>query len=190
MIDALIVGADSKVGRALRQRLSAEWPWVAGTSRRIERSKGRLLALDLECPSPLPAARVTYLLAAVNGFKRCNDDPATATLVNFHGTMEVALRQFERGGRVVFMSSCAAEHHLTTVYGSLKLQVEEALLFRSGMAAILRTGPIMFPGRAAYPDRDFYPLPLEDVVETLADLMRVWAPGVHRITRPLLVAAK
>ena len=186
MLDALVVGANSFIGRHLLERLEADGKCVMGTSRWANaENKGRWIYCDLMTPALLPDARYTFLLAAVTGFKACADDPWTAEQVNVNGTVLIAQRQIDLGGRVMFVSSSAVEHEQVSLYGQLKLKAEEEILEYPG-AAVIRFGPIKKPGRMTYPDKAYQPLEIEEAVDALVNLMgEGWLPGLHRYLRPI-----
>lgn len=178
MIDAVVVGADSHIGSALFCSLSGKCN-VVGTSRRFNSNFHRFELLYEG--RKLPPAAVTYFCAAITGFKICDADPEFARTVNVHRTVESAASQVERGGRVVYMSSAAAETHLDRTYGQLKLEVERGFLKFGDSAAIVRCGPVNGLGRFTYPDGPYHPIDLAHLVKYLGDLMTDWQPGIHRL---------
>lgn len=174
MLKALVVSADSIIGGHICEKLGA-----AGTTRRTP-SLGRI-PFNLLSHEPLPFAHVTYFCSGINGFKACAEDPEMAHLVNVEGTVRAAKSQIERGGRVVLLSSCAAETHRLTVYGDLKLETENEFMKFDGAAAIFRFGPVMFPGRNTYPNQKYNPISIERLIEIVTG---PFEPGLHKITNP------
>lgn len=164
-----MVGADSAIGSALCKRLGA-----VGTTRRLP-LWGHIL-FDLCRPAPLPPARITYFCGAITKFRACDENPELAHQINVEGTVRVARDQVDKGGRVVLLSSCAAETHPDTVYGSLKLETEAAFTKLGG--SIFRFGPVMTPGRHCYPCMDYNPITVD---ELLVHLTAPFTPGIHRI---------
>jgi dTDP-4-dehydrorhamnose reductase len=170
MFDNLVVSGDSKIGAVIAKRLNA-----AATTRK---GTPGLLHFDLRENLSLPFARTTYFCSGINGFKACADDPQAAFEVNVIGTRRAATGQVRAGCRVVLLSSCAAETHPATVYGSLKLTTEKLFKAFGEQAAIFRFGPVKFEGRATYANGDYQPIEIGDLVDVLTAPFR---PGLHRI---------
>jgi len=196
LLDALIVGGDSFIGAALFARLKSQGYEVRATSRktyadRPPRTKASRLFLDLYRPTPLPHARVTYLLAGITKFKQITSDLNAAARVNVTGNIAVAAYQRRRGGRIVFMSSSSTEHVPMHEHGMLKFATEIALLSAFGDdVAIVRCGPIMREGRECYPDNDYQPLSLEVVIDFLSTFVtEEWRPGLKRLGALAMEAA-
>lgn len=166
MLDALIVGGDSRIGKALYKKLWQRGYRTNATSRREDFAGGPLF-LDLRDPGPLPAARVTYLCAAVTGFKPCEDDPQEAWHVNVNGTLKVARDQIARGGKIVFLSSSASVSHLSKNYGYYKLKAEQELFTLGENAAVVRFGPVRSDTRETYPDGYYDPIDMEELTDFL-----------------------
>lgn len=168
---ALVVSADSIIGGAICEKLGA-----AGTTRRLP-SRGRI-PFDLKSPTPLPFAEFTYFCSGINGFKACVEDQEMAHLVNVEGTANAARAQVDQGGRVILLSSCAAETHPETVYGALKLETEGEFMKLGRAASIFRFGPVMFPDRVTYPNKEYHPISIQKLLEVVT---APFSPGLHRI---------
>jgi hypothetical protein len=89
---------------------------------------------------------------------------------------------YQGGGKLILLSSCAAETHPETVYGALKLEAEKEILRLGGCA--LRFGPVAFAGRDVYPNKQYQPIELSDINRIVLSLCADHRPGLHRITEP------
>lgn len=176
-LDALVVSGDSQIGNALIAELRRRGLTVMATTRRLPAVDG-LLPFDLKHPSYLPQARVTYLCSGITGFKPCLAEPLEAARVNLLGHYQTA----ERNEHIVLLSSCAAETHPDTIYGALK-KVTEVFLASLGddRCAAYRFGPVAFPGRQVYPNKEYNPISVQHLVSILADATVDWRPGLHRV---------
>jgi dTDP-4-dehydrorhamnose reductase len=161
---ALIVSADARIGAALCERLGA----VGTTRRQVGPDRPYF---DLRHLAPLPFADLTYFCSGIVGFARCAADPLTAHEINVVGNVRAAQGQVERGGRVVFLSSCAAETHPDTVYGTLKRETERAFLKFGEAASIFRFGAVDSPHKE-------YPIGLNALI---AALTAPFKPGLQRL---------
>jgi dTDP-4-dehydrorhamnose reductase len=171
VLRALVVGSDSAIGARICEATGA-----AGTTRRSP--PGDRIPFDLIFPEDLPPAAVTYFCGAINGFKTCAADPEMARRVNVQGTVMAARGQVGKGGKVVLLSSCAAETHPDTVYGRLKLEAEQEFLKMGDAASIFRFATVLFAGETAYPNRDYNPI---EAGKLVAALTAPFAPGLHRL---------
>ena len=181
-VDALIVGGDSQIGKALIARLHRDGREVVATTRKWPNTEGPLyymLPFDLRWSTWLPAAQVTYFCTGINGFKPCEADPVEAYRINVSLLCNAMHRVARYGGRLVFLSSSAAETHPDTVYGRCKLEAEEAFLEVGG--ACYRFGPVAFPGRNVYPNAVYSPMNLSTLTDILAGCFVKWEPGVHSL---------
>jgi dTDP-4-dehydrorhamnose reductase len=171
MFDNLVVSGDSRIGAVIATRLNA-----AATTRK---GTPGLLHFDLRQWHPfLPLAKTTYFCAGINGFKACATDPVAAFEVNVEGIRRAAMPQVARGHRVILLSSCAAETHPGTVYGSLKLTAEKIFKGFGEQASIFRFGPVELAGRETYPDGEYQPINVADLVDRITGPFQ---PGLHRI---------
>jgi dTDP-4-dehydrorhamnose reductase len=172
VIDHLVVGGDSAIGAVLAERLNA----ISTTRRNPANGK---LFFDLRDPLwwPLPEAGVTYFCAGINGFKACETNP-DAWSINVVGTVQAAARQVENGGKVVFLSSAAAETHPDTIYGGFKLATEIGFRKLGGASSIFRFGAVMRPDRVTYPNGEYQPIDVEDLVD---ELTGPFVAGLHRL---------
>ncbi len=179
-LDALVISGDSRVGSALITELRSLGLIVMATTRRSPAADG-LLPFDLKWPSYLPHAKVTYFCSGITGFKACNDDPTMAAQVNLIGHYQTAQRICHSGGRVVLLSSCAAETHPDTIYGTLKKTAEVFFANFGEYSAAYRFGPVAFPKRHAYPNKEYNPISLPALLDILVSATVTWQPGLHRV---------
>lgn len=173
---ALVVGGDSRIAGYLRDELLVSHEVVA-TSRRGAPD----VWFDLERPCELPTADVAYLCAGVTKFLECAQNEDRARLINVTNTLKAVASLVERGARVVYLSSSAADTLQDSAYGRLKLEAERGLLAHGDHVAIYRFGPVAFPGRNCYPDGPYQPVKPELLVRELACAMTRWRPGIHRL---------
>ena len=161
--DALIVGGDCAIGRALAERLRADRLVVATPSRRRGEASGDngVHHLDLETlqgAEALPSSRFLVLVAAETRFATCATAPGRTALVNIDAPVTLARRAVAAAGRVLYFSSiavhdgwreCPAEDETPTpnsVYGEQKRAAEERLLALHGDIAILRPSKVIDHG--------------------------------------------
>jgi hypothetical protein len=123
---------------------------------------------------------VTYFCTGINGFKPCEDNPAEAQRINVTLLCRTADRVVKNLGRLVYLSSSAAETHPDTVYGRCKREAETHFLQLG--AACYRFGPVAFPGRNVYPNETYSPINLSTLTDILARVFDHLEPGLHRIT--------
>lgn len=114
---ALVVGGDSKLGRALCDRLLACGHEVVRTTRRASGTWRRnesfveLNMLDPRLPRPGypgPDFHVVYIMAAITGVVPAEKHP-DAWRVNAEAPVALALEAHKRGCSIVFMSSGTVE---------------------------------------------------------------------------------
>jgi dTDP-4-dehydrorhamnose reductase len=192
MLDALIVGGDSQIGKALIVRLSKEGKTVVTTTRKwpppvpdaympkdMWLAAEDLIPFDLRYQTYLPKAGITFFCTGINGFKPCEADPEEARRINVTLLTATARRIAAMGSRVVFLSSSAAETHPDTVYGTCKRDAEKVFLELGG--ACFRFGPVAFPGRNVYPNEVYSPINLSTLTDLLAGCFKRWEPGLHCI---------
>jgi nucleoside-diphosphate-sugar epimerase len=171
LIEHLVISGDSAIGAVLAKRLDA-----LTTTRRSPNQGGKFY-LDLRNPGWLPEAGITYFCSGVNGFKACAEDP-DAWDINVTGTVKVAARQVQSGGKVVLLSSCAAETHPDTIYGGYKIATEIGFRQFGDRASIFRFGPVKFPGRNTYPNGEYQPIEIDALIDRLT---APFVPGLHRV---------
>ncbi len=171
-IPNLIVGGDSRIGSEIANALGA-----ASTSRRVPIAQGKI-PFDLRRPSWLPLADRTFFCAGINTFNECYEDPEEAKLINYTNTVKTAQGLVDRGGKVIFLSSAAAETHPETVYGKLKFDAENWFLKFGSKGSIFRFGPVAFTGKE-YACGDYHPIKLDKLVHIIAF---GFVPGLHKIT--------
>lgn len=158
MLDCLVVGGDSQIGRALVARLRAAGLTVQGTSRRPDAAGA--LRLDLADPlgaDALPPMRTLLLLAAQTSLDACARDPDATTAINVDAPARLTEQARAQGARVIFFSSVAvhdgsapvpsetARAHPGTAYGRQKLAAEQCILARDPAAVVLRLSKVVTP---------------------------------------------
>lgn len=178
MLDALIIGGDSQIGRALRVKLIADGRTVVATTRKTPPAF-HLLPFDLRWQSWLPVAEVTYFCTGINGFRPCEADPVEARRINVSLLGAAAREVAQNGSKVVLLSSSAAETHPDTVYGTCKRDAEKVFLQLGG--ACFRFGPVAFPGRHVYPNETYSPINLSTLTALLAGCLTHWEPGLRSV---------
>jgi dTDP-4-dehydrorhamnose reductase len=200
MLDALIVGGDSQIGKALVARLRKDGRQVMATTRKGQFSSEHvvvfnvrwpvivttregetdsLIAFDLRWPTGLPPAHIAFFCTGINGFKPCEADPEEARRINVTLLTAAARQVAAMGTRVVFLSSAAAETHPDTVYGKCKIDAEKVFCELGG--ACYRLGPVAFPGRKVWANEVYSPINLSTLTALLAGCLERWEPGVHSI---------
>ena len=133
----LIVGSDGMIGNALFVEASVRQLNPIGTTRRKDVTR-YFLDIEHQETGELPKAKVAYILAGIVGYKNCEGNPH-AYRVNVDGTIKIIKRLMAQGTFIVFMSSDAVEHMLTTSYRLQKSLVEMFMQMSVG-GAIVRSG--------------------------------------------------
>ena len=142
----LVIGADSTIGSALFQDLSAALPEVYGTTRRkIADTEGGMIGeFDLSVTPPFPVTcpvpKVIFICAAVTSFAACAADPLNTEIVNVNAARDIARYYMDRGSFVIFLSTSAvfdgstkfpdekSAPSPTTEYGRQKALAESLML--------------------------------------------------------------
>lgn len=181
MLDALIVGGDSQIGKALVVRLKRDDRKVVATTRKYPALAAQdIIPFDLRWPTFLPEARIAFFCTGINGFKPCDADPEEARRINVTLLTAAARQVAANGARLVLLSSSAAETHPDTVYGTCKRDAEKVFLELGGVCCF-RFGPVAFPGRHVYPNEVYSPINLPALTDLLAGCFERWEPGLHSI---------
>ena len=157
---ALVIGGDSAIGRALKDKLESKQDTVFFTTRRLT-SAHNALHLDLASPDAettrLPQADIAFFCAAITGFAACRNDKKLAERVNFIAPSVLARRLVDAGSRVVFLSSNAVfdwneprvpanrEPSPRTEYGLFKAKAEKEFTALGSAASILRLSKVLRP---------------------------------------------
>jgi dTDP-4-dehydrorhamnose reductase len=165
---ALVVGADSAIGRGLMSALVRRGDSVIGTSRRSDATARGFLALDLaERNAPaalLPKADVVFFCAAMTGFRACRENPDLARAVNATAPVALARRLVGAGSRVVLLSTSAVfdwstplvppgrKTCATSVYGRTKAEAEAGFLSFGRSASVIRFAKVLEPGAKLFLD--------------------------------------
>ncbi|WP_211100174.1 sugar nucleotide-binding protein [Azospirillum halopraeferens] len=160
-MDALVVGIDGVIGRALAARLAAGGTAVTGTSRRVGAPRAGVIPLDLAEPPDrwvLPARIGTaWLLAGVTAQAACRTDPTSTGRINVTHTVALAQRLAAAGAFVVFASTNLvldgsrprqpADSPLRPLgaYGAQKAAAEEGLRTLADAAAVVRLSKVLAP---------------------------------------------
>jgi dTDP-4-dehydrorhamnose reductase len=206
----LVVGADSLVGSALRQRFLQDHLHCLSTSRRREAE----FRLDLNAAPEeweLPDRfSVAFLCAARTNIIECERSPAETRFINVTRTVELARRLRDRGSFVIFLSTNLVFDGSrpfpkvddtptpTTAYGRQKVEAEEALRRWAKSLAIVRFTKVVHPampliiewaaslrrGEPIQPYREkvFSPIPLTSVVNALQLIAKRREPGIVHIS--------
>jgi dTDP-4-dehydrorhamnose reductase len=207
----LIVGGESKLGRALADAHRAGGDHVETTSRHPRAGQ---VALDLATvaddwcvPGEFDAA---YLCAAVTSLHTCETDPRGAERINVEGTLAVARALQRRGVFVVFPSTNLVFDGTRPdippesvpsprcEYGRQKMAVENALRSSSTPAAIVRLTKVIEPAHplftgwitelkrqqpvSVFTDYRAAPLALAEVVAALVAITTAQAAGLHHLS--------
>lgn len=151
---ALVVGGDSKLGRALVERLRAGEHEVAWTTRRKIGGGESVYHLDMLEPAlpdiwpehGLDDPPVVYIMAAITGVVPSESHP-DAWRVNAEGALLVACAAWDRGWHVVFMSSGTVERAQHTASARQKTYVESHVLAMDG--CVVRPLPVVPPEKYA-----------------------------------------
>jgi dTDP-4-dehydrorhamnose reductase len=156
---ALVVGCDGLIGRALVDHLSAAGVAVTETSRRRDSCGSRRVLLDLagdvadwQIPS---ATSLAFLCAGVTALGECRARPAASRRINVEQTVALAERLIAGGAFVVFLSTNlvfdgmrayrAADEPVSprTEYGRQKADAERRLLALGDSVAIVRLSKVV-----------------------------------------------
>lgn len=127
----LIIGGDSKIGKALKKAI----PDAAATSRR----KGAEILFDLEDPGFLPAADAVILCAGISKIKECDDDHELSWLVNVSTPLWLA--KYYNPNPFIYLSTDLV--HTDILYGRQKKAVEESIKAANPGAIILRMSRVV-----------------------------------------------
>lgn len=156
---ALIIGADSVIGAALKPHLEQNGWSVAGTSRRNDSSALFLdLAADDVASTELPAVDVAFFCASMSRFAECREQPELTRHVNVIAPVGLATQLVAAGTRVVLLSTSAVFDGLqpfstidrpacpTSAYGRQKAEAEAHFLALGGQATVLRLTKVIHDG--------------------------------------------
>jgi len=168
---ALVVGGDSRIGRALAPALVRCGFEVMTTTRRRSAATGDVARriLDLEDvarhgSANLPECEVAFLCAAVSSYAACRNDETTARTVNVDASAVIGRVLRARGSRLVFLSTNAVFDGATplrgadekpdgaTAYGRSKADAESLLLALDSATAVLRLTRVFRPGEPLLAD--------------------------------------
>ena len=205
---SLIIGGDSRLGRALTSRLSEDGDLTVVTTRRMDTLADDRVFLDFATfrPEHVPPADVAFLCAGETSLENCHQHPLATRRVNVEGTVELANILLRQGTFVVFLSTnlvfdggtphvCAdADRRPTTVYGHQKAEAERLLLDLGDRIAVVRLAKVLprhFPrfrswrhqlqeGQCvdAFVDLNIAPVPLDFAVELIGRIGKEKLAGI------------
>jgi RmlD substrate binding domain len=152
LMRALVIGGDGNLGRALCGRLTAGGHDMTYTTRRQGGAFPTLgqFYLDVrdlllpEMPLAEGKRNVVYLMAAITGFARCEEDPE-AWLVNAEAPVALAQQARARGWHVVFVTSGAPERATHTALAMQKSYAGLGVLLLGG--CVVRPLPAVPPAQ-------------------------------------------
>ena len=200
MVNTLIIGGDSTIGKALHKAL----PDAIVTTR---------TELDLSRPTAwptLPKVEVAYICAGITKLEECENNPEGSRQVNVAGTQALIEKLQGQGTHVVFLSSnqvfdgsvpfrkASDATCPINEYGRQKAAVEAWLLTRPQSASILRLTKVV-DGRLpilaewevalragkiveAFDDLMVAPLPLAGVIHALVTLGEEKKRGIFQLS--------
>lgn len=158
MLDVLIIGGDSMIGRALATDLMADGLTVSSTSRRADIDAEEIF-LDLATPATewpeLPTAKTWVIAAAMARLAACRQDPETSRRVNVIALQSLAKRAVLQNAKIIFLSSDqvfdgSRPHRPATdstcprsEYGRQKAQAEEIILAASADNLVIRLTKVL-----------------------------------------------
>ncbi len=210
----LIVGADSKIGRALLAAWQAKGQQPIGTSRRVDttRESVRFDLTSTEPPAIGPDVSVAIIAAGRTSLADCHQFPADAQLVNVDGVVRLGQWLRRRGIFVVFFSTNhvfdgsrphrAADDNRCPAneYGRQKAEAEERLLELGEGVAIVRLTKVLFSGDSrwagwtealrsgrrvgAASNLSLAPVPAELAVEGIVRVAESGASGIFQFSAP------
>jgi dTDP-4-dehydrorhamnose reductase len=204
---ALIIGADSVLGRAIASRERQLGNRVIETRRSVADGSQSLDIGVMATTWPIPPqTTIAYFCAAMTSQRECQMDFSRAYAVNVTGTCALVRRLVDAGLFVVFPStnlvfdgsqpfvSPAATPCPQTSYGKMKAEAEAHLLAYSGRVGVVRLSklvheelPVFTHWRLAFEsgldvrpfhDMVFSPLPLATAVDVLVAVAHSHVAGV------------
>lgn len=166
--EALVVGADSLVGKTLMTSLRTQGFYVLGTTRRPASASETRFLLDLSSDSRLPSlpssVSVAFLCAGMTSLANCRDNPAVSRHINVDNTLRLAEQLIKNKILVIFLSSNQvfdgsvrlpmenSPVSPVSVYGEQKADVEKALLKYGSSTLIVRFTKIINPDAGLFVD--------------------------------------
>ncbi len=165
MIDVLVIGGDSMIGKALCQELVINALTVAATSRRKDLGSSDVF-LDLAKPAKdwpiLPKAKVWVIVAAIARLAECQKSPEISHLINVAAVKTLVELAEIQDARVIFLSSDQVydgrQAHRSakdkpcphSVYGKQKANAEERVLSLSEDNLVIRLTKVLSPSDALF----------------------------------------
>lgn len=165
MIDVLVIGGDSMIGKALSRELEINALTVAATSRRKDHRSSNIF-LDLAKPAKdwpiLPQAKVWIIVAAIARLAECQENPETSRLINVTAVEALVELAAIQGARVIFLSSDQVydgrQAHRSakdkpcphSAYGKQKADAEESVLSISKDNLVIRLSKVLSPNDALF----------------------------------------
>ncbi|WP_292369181.1 sugar nucleotide-binding protein [Methanoregula sp. UBA64] len=159
---ALIIGADSALGKLVTAYLNLHKEPVIGSTRKKEACNTDKIFLDLsedidDSWTPPASVSVAYICAAVTSLEQCRINPIQSALVNVQNTVKIASLCMQNGIFVIFPSTNQVFDGSIplrrpgdpvspkTEYGRQKAEAEKSLLALEGDLAIVRFTKIIYP---------------------------------------------
>lgn len=168
------------------------------------------LAVADHLDRPFPEVDCVVFCAAMARFSDCRQHPELAFQVNVAAPSMLAEKFVDKGAQVILLSTSAVFDSLVagrmacdpqspvTEYGRLKAMAEKKFLQFSDLGTIFRLTKVvdrddvlfnewkssLMEGKPikAFSDHFFSPLPLIDIVEELAAIIRAGTPGIVQIS--------
>jgi dTDP-4-dehydrorhamnose reductase len=149
----LIVGGDSKIGRALTEHFERSGHLVTKTTRRVRHVQKNWIQLDLDRPDQFQCKQgfdFAFICAGQTNISQCEKRPEETAQINTHNTIQVIEKLSENGTFIIFLSSnvvfsglnpkvpSTEEPSAICHYGKQKVRVENYLLENCFPAAVVR----------------------------------------------------
>jgi dTDP-4-dehydrorhamnose reductase len=207
---ALVVGGDSRIGRALARALAEDGHAVIATTRRRNGCALDLAEVARTGAADLPACDVAFVCAAVSSYAACRSDERTARAVNVDAPAAIARALRARGAHLVFLSTNAVfdgekpfrradeQPNGATAYGRSKADAEALVRAIDPDAAVLRLTRVFSPGEPllagwmerlraggevdAFADMVAAPVALGHAVSALCAIARDRARGILQLS--------
>lgn len=158
LLDVLVIGADSRIGGAVIDRLTNQGVRVFGTTRRPRDRRREHIHLDLGEPfdiRSLPPARACLIAAAITSLEACENDPRATARINVDAVARLADDLAAQGcftlllsTNQVFPGEIAHPRALEptrpmNAYGKQKERAERKVLKLDPHTAVLRLSKVM-----------------------------------------------
>lgn len=209
-MNALVIGGDSLIARALLPALAGRGYHVTRTTRRGPGEGAIALDLAGPLPSSLPECEVAFFCAAMTGFEANRQSPALAERVNVTAPAQLARQLVKQGARVVLLSTsavfdCQSPHMRADrpyaprgAYGRHKMAAEQAFLALGSPAMVLRLTKVLERADSrlrewsgalregnsvrAFDNHRFSPLAARHVVDALIGVGEKGTGGIYQVS--------